>query len=116
MVSIVRVKTMLKLNHIIIMSNQALTKEEGIIKFSKILKEKINKGFVIEERNDKLPFAVLLKKGIKVNHNVNFVFSCATLGLWSIPWMYRSFISSRDIRILVAIDEDGNAFEDKCYN
>jgi hypothetical protein len=106
---------MLKLNHIIIMTNQALIRDEDIIKFSRILKEKIDKGFVIEERNDKLPFAVLSKKGVKVNHNINFIFSCATLGLWSIPWMYRSFISSRDIRILVAIDEDGNAFEDKCF-
>jgi hypothetical protein len=98
------------------MNNQTLTKEEDIIKFSKILKEKIDKGFVIEERNDKLPFAVLSKKGIKVNHNINFIFSCATLGLWSIPWMYQSFISSREKRILVAIDEDGNAFEDKCFS
>lgn len=106
---------MLKLNHTIIMTNQALIRDEDIIKFSRILKEKIDKGFVIEERNDKLPFAVLSKKGIKVNHNINFIFSCATLGLWSIPWMYRSFISSRDIRILVAIDEDGNTFEDKCF-
>jgi hypothetical protein len=106
---------MLKLNHIIIMTNQALIRDEDIIKFSRILKKKIDKGFVIEERNDKLPFAVLSKKGVKVNHNINFIFSCATLGLWSIPWMYRSFISSRDIRILVAIDEDGNAFEDKCF-
>jgi len=98
------------------MKNQELTNDENKIKFSKILKEKINKGFVIEERNDKLPFAVLSKKGMKVNHNVNFLFSCVTLGLWSIPWMYRSFVSSRDQRILVAIDEDGNTFEDKCYN
>tara|TARA_R110002124_G_scaffold72123_1_gene193067 strand:- start:176 stop:478 length:303 start_codon:yes stop_codon:yes gene_type:complete len=99
----------------IIMKNQALTLDENKIKFSKIITEKISKGFVIEERNDKLPFAVLSKKGIKVNHNINFVFSCATLGLWSIPWMYKSFISSREKRILVAIDEDGNAFEDKCF-
>jgi hypothetical protein len=34
-VSIVRVKTILRVNHIIIMNNQALTKEEDIIKFSK---------------------------------------------------------------------------------
>ncbi|WP_016988657.1 hypothetical protein [Flavobacterium sp. ACAM 123] len=97
------------------MKNQALNREEDLIKFSQILQEKMDKGFVIEERNDKLPFAVLSKKGIKVNHNVNFIFSCITLGLWSIPWLYRSFISSRDKRILIAIDEDGNAFEDKCY-
>ncbi|CAM2894988.1 hypothetical protein SAMN05444355_105187 [Flavobacterium frigoris] len=108
-------KTRLNLNHTIIMKNQVLTQEEDRIKFSKILKEKMKKGFVIVERNDKLPFAVLSKKGQKVNHNVNFIFSCATLGLWSIPWMYQSFVSSREKRILVAIDEDGNTFEDKCF-
>jgi hypothetical protein len=107
---------MLKLNHTIIMKNQALIKDENTVKFSNILREKINKGFVVEERNDKLPFAVLSKKGMKVNHNIHFLFSCVTLGLWSIPWMYQSFVSSREKRILIAIDEDGNAFEDKCYN
>jgi hypothetical protein len=105
---------MLQLNHAINMNNQALLKEKDRIKFSKVLKKKIDEGFIIEEKNDKLPFAVLFKKGIKVNHNINFIFSCATLGLWSIPWMYQSFVSSRDKRILIAIDEDGNAFEDKC--
>jgi hypothetical protein len=98
------------------MNNQAMTRDEDMVTFSKILKIKMDKGFLIEERNDKLPFAVLFKKGIKVNHNRNFIFSCVTLGLWSIPWIYQSFVSSREKRILIAIDEDGNAFEDKCYS
>ena len=98
------------------MNNQAMIRDENMATFSKILKKKMDKGFLIEERNDKLPFAVLLKKGIKVNHNRNFIFSCATFGLWFIPWVYQSFVSSREKRILIAIDEDGNAFEDKCYN
>jgi hypothetical protein len=98
------------------MNNQAMIRDKNMATFSKILKKKMDKGFLIEERNDKLPFAVLLKKGIKVNHNRNLIFSCATFGLWFIPWVYQSFVSSREKRILIAIDEDGNAFEDKCYN
>ncbi|MBE0391357.1 hypothetical protein HNQ02_001069 [Flavobacterium sp. 7E] len=98
------------------MSSQLIINEESSVKFSKILRDKISKGFVIEERNDKLPFAVLSKKKQKINHNIYFVFSCVTLGIGSIAWIYKSFISSREIRILVGLDEDGNAFEDKCYN
>ncbi|UQD56419.1 hypothetical protein [Flavobacterium sp. K5-23] len=89
---------------------------ENLQKFTNILNSKINNGFVIIEKNEKLPFAVLSKKGVKVNHNINFLISCFTLGLWSIPWMYTSFVSSKEKKILVGIDEDGNTFEDKCYN
>jgi hypothetical protein len=35
----------------------------------------INKGFVIEERNAKLPFAVLFRKGKKVNYKFNLSLS-----------------------------------------
>jgi hypothetical protein len=45
------------------MNNQAMTRDEDMVKFSKALKIKMDKGFLIEERNDKLPFAVLFKKG-----------------------------------------------------
>jgi hypothetical protein len=98
-----------------IMENQVAVRQENSIKFSNMLREKLSKGFVLEERNDKLPFAVLSKKATKVNHHVNFIFSCVTLGLWSIPWIYQSFVSSREQKILIAIDEDGNAFVDKCF-
>ncbi|WP_173838850.1 hypothetical protein [Flavobacterium sp. 14A] len=97
------------------MNSQLITNDENSKKFSQILKDKLSKGFVIEERNDKLPFAVLSKKR-KINHNIYFVISCVTLGLGSIPWIYKSFLSSKEKRILVALDEDGNAFEDKCYS
>jgi hypothetical protein len=64
-------KTMLKLNHMIIMKNNQL--DEDKIKFSKIITEKKWIRVLIEERNDKLPFAVYQKR-IKVNHNRNFIF------------------------------------------
>jgi len=86
-----------------------ITSEENLQKFTQALKDKINKGFEIEERNDKLPFAVLSKKRKKVNHNFNLLLSWITFGIWY-------YVSSKEKRILIAIDEDGNTFEDKCYN
>ena len=98
------------------MNSINITPEENLFKLKQILNEKVSKGFTIEEINNKMPFAVLCKKGIKVNHNINFLFSCVTLGLWSIPWIYKTCISSKDRKIVVAIDEDGNPFVDKCYS
>lgn len=89
--------------------------DENLIKFSSILARKTNDGFVVVERNDKLPYAVLLKKEKRVNHSFNFIICCMTLGLWSVVWLYISKVSSRAKKILVAIDEDGNPFEEKCY-
>ena len=98
------------------MEIKTLTPEDNFYKFSKILKKKLNNGFTIVERNDKLPFAVLSKKGKKVNHNFNFLISCITFGLWSLPWFYLWCVSYKDKVILIALDEDGKPFEDKCFN
>jgi hypothetical protein len=98
------------------MKNQTLMKDENLIEFSKIIKEKIEEGFIIEETNDKLPFAVLSKKRINLSPNTNFLFCFLTLGLWSIPSICSWFMSNGEKRIIVGIDEDGNTFEDKCYN
>jgi hypothetical protein len=89
--------------------------DADLIKFTSILTDKTNNGFVVVERNDKLPYAVLLKKKKKVDHVFNFYIFCATLGLWSIAWIYISQVSSKAKKILIAIDEDGNPFEEKCY-
>lgn len=93
-----------------------ITSEKNLIKFKTALKDKVNKGFKIEEINDKLPFAILSKRGKKVNHNFNLLLSFITLGIWSLAWVYLCCVSSKEKRILIAIDEDGNTFEDKCYN
>lgn len=85
-------------------------------KLSSVLDQKIKKGFVIEEVNNKLPFVVLSKKATKINHRLNFWISCATFGLWSIPWIYKYLDAKKERKILIAIDEDGNTFEEKCYN
>lgn len=98
------------------MKNLPIIKDENTKKLSGILAVKIKKGFVVEEINDKLPFIVLSKKPVKVNHNLNFLISCITFGLWSIAWLYLCCTSSKEKRILIAIDEDGNPFEEKCFN
>ena len=97
------------------MKNKTNTNNDNLIKFLSIVKDKTNKGFIILERNDKLPYAVLLKKKKKVDHLFNFWIFCVTLGLWSIAWIYITQVSSKAKKILIAIDEDGNPFEEKCY-
>jgi hypothetical protein len=96
-------------------SNQYIN-EESLQKFSNIIANKIHNGFVITERNDVLPFAVLSKDAKEVDHSFNFLLCCVTLGLWSVAWIYLTYVSSREKKILVAIDEDGNTFEEKCYS
>lgn len=97
------------------MKSNKSTSDNNLIKFLSIIADKTNDGFVVLERNDKLPFVVLLKKKKKVDHVFNFFIFCATLGLWSIAWIYISQVSSKAKKILIAIDEDGNPFEEKCY-
>ena len=99
-----------------IMKSQQLTNKEHLQKYTSTLANKIHKGFVIVEKNDKLPFAVLTKKAVNINHGLNFFIFCATFGLWSLPWIYISKVASKEKKILVAIDEDGNIFEEKCCN
>lgn len=41
-----------------IMKSKTYTVDENMIKFSSILDDKTNNGFVIVERNDTLPYAV----------------------------------------------------------
>ena len=63
----------------IISSNQ-FTDKENLQKYTSVLANKIHKGFVIVEKNDKLPFAVLTKKAVKVDHNLNFLIVVLLLG------------------------------------
>lgn len=98
------------------MENELLIKNENTKRLSTVLTQKVKKGFVVEEVNNKLPFVVLSKKTTKVNHRMNFWISCATFGLWSIPWMYQCLEAKKEKKIIIAIDEDGQLFEEKCYN
>jgi hypothetical protein len=98
------------------MKNPKGVAEKNLLKFLKVVANKMQNGFKVIERNDKLPFAVLLKEGKEVDHNLNFMIFCATFGLWTLPWIYKSQVASKPKMILVAIDEDGNTFEEKCYS
>ena len=96
------------------MNSHQIISEEILLKFSNIISNKIQKGFILEEENHKLPFVVLLKEETQVNHSFNFLLCCITLGIWSVAWIYLSY-ASKAKKILVAIDEDGNIFEENCY-
>ncbi|HSD05872.1 hypothetical protein [Flavobacterium sp.] len=89
--------------------------QERLYTFTKVIANKIQKGFVVVEQNDAMPFTVLYKEGKKVNHTLNFAICCVTLGMWSLPWLYMSKVTSKGKKVLVAIDEDGVVFQEKCY-
>ncbi|REH01912.1 hypothetical protein [Flavobacterium aquicola] len=90
-------------------------KQEKLNLFRKTIANKIQNGFVVIEQNEKTPFTVLYKEGRKVNHSLNFLICCATLGMWSLPWLYMTQVTAKDKKVLVAIDEEGVVFEEKCY-
>ena len=97
------------------MTTNNYVNEESLQKFTSILANKIHRGFTIIEKNDSLPFAVLSKNRKEVDHGLNFLLCCMTLGVWSVGWIYVTYVSSKEKNIVIAIDEDGNTFEEKCY-
>ena len=97
------------------MKSHQITNKENLQKYTSAIENKIHKGFVVIENNEKLPFAVLKKEGFDIHQGFNFLFFCATLGLWSLPWFYISRVSSKEKMILIGIDDDGNTFEQRCY-
>lgn len=97
-----------------IMKGNPLSQEQSLQVFSNMISNKVHNGFILEERNDELLFAVLSKGGKAVNHGLNFIIFCLTLGLWSFAWLYLTIEASKQKKILVAIDEDGVPFEERC--
>ncbi|WDF60023.1 hypothetical protein PQ462_01330 [Flavobacterium sp. KACC 22758] len=98
------------------METYQFTDEKTLDKFYKIISAKTRNGFVIVEHNEKLPYVVLSKEKKAVKHTFHLLFTCLTFGLWSIVWIYLIITLSRKTSILVAVDEDGNLFEDKCLS
>jgi hypothetical protein len=96
------------------MKTSQLSPEQSTQVFSNMISNKVRNGFTLEERNDEFLFAVLSKGGRVVNHSLNFIIFCLTLGLWSFAWLYLTFEASKQKKILVAIDEDGFPFEERC--
>lgn len=97
------------------MKSDQVIREEDWVQYVAILSLKLNSGFVIEEKNDKMPFTVLSKRNQKVNHVFNLMMFFITLGLWSFFWVYLCCRSSKKKRIVVAIDEDGKTFVENCF-
>lgn len=97
------------------MSNEQLVNENNLQLFSNLISNKLNNGFILEERNDKLFFAVLSKGERAIDHSFNFIIFIFTFGLWSVAWLYLTLEYSKPKKILVAIDEEGIPFEEKCF-
>ncbi|MEP6805633.1 MAG: hypothetical protein ABI892_13990 [Flavobacterium sp.] len=98
------------------METYQFIEEKNLDRFHKMLSAKTRNGFVIIEHNTKLPYAVLSKTKKDINHPLHLFVTCITFGLWSIVWIYLSITLSPKKDILVALDEDGNVFEDKCLS
>lgn len=79
------------------------------------LKNKIAQGFVISEQNEKVPYIVLRREKQPIDHFSYFLLCCATIGFWSVFWLYDVIVKARTKEILLAIDDDGNIFEENCY-
>ena len=97
------------------MKNNFVNSDKSLQDFYNRVSARIRAGFIVKEKNDKLPFAILSREPRAINHTLNFVLSCLTFGLWSIGWLYMTFVYGKEKRILIAIDEDGKTFEETCY-
>ncbi|BDB53602.1 hypothetical protein GENT11_19140 [Flavobacterium ammonificans] len=97
------------------MNNNYVITEKSLQDFYNRISSRIRSGFIVKEKNDKLPFAILTREPKIVNHSFNLVLCCLTFGLWSIIWIYQTLSYGREKRILISIDEDGKTFEETCY-
>jgi len=98
------------------MKSYSLSNEKNLDRFYEIIAAKTRNGFVITEHNEKLPYVVLSKEKKIISHKLHFFLSIITFGFWLIVWMYLILKFSHKNDILVAVDEDGNLFEDKCLS
>lgn len=96
------------------MKSRQLSSKVDFDEFHKRLYNKLHAGFRIIEQNNKLPYVVLLKEKRRINHSLHFFLCCITVGFWLIVWGYVIIKDSKESEILIAIDEDGNVFEEKC--
>jgi hypothetical protein len=98
------------------MKSYPFTAEKNLDRFYEIIAAKKRNGFVVTEHNEKLPYVVLSKEKKEVNHALHLFISCITFGFWLIVWIYLIQKFSFKKEILVAVDEDGNLFEEKCLS
>ncbi|WP_281231077.1 hypothetical protein [Flavobacterium gelatinilyticum] len=98
------------------METYQFTDEKALTQFYEMISAKKRNGFVVVEHNEKLPYVVLSREKKIIKHTFHLFLTCITLGLWSIVWIYLIVTFSQKKSILVAVDEDGNLFEDKCLS
>lgn len=98
------------------METYQFVNEKSLDQFHQMISAKTRNGFVVVEHNEKLPYVVLSKKPKAINHPMHLFLTCITFGLWITVWIYFTITLSRKTSILVAVDEDGNLFEDKCLS
>ncbi|WP_026727080.1 hypothetical protein [Flavobacterium denitrificans] len=98
------------------METYQFTPEKSLDQFYEMISAKKRNGFVVVEHNEKLPYVVLSKEKKTLNHSFHLFLTCITFGLWSCVWLYLIVVLSQKTNILVAVDEDGNLFEDKCLS
>ncbi|WP_035646156.1 MULTISPECIES: hypothetical protein [unclassified Flavobacterium] len=98
------------------METYQFTKEKSLDQFYEMISAKKRNGFVVVEHNEKLPYVVLSKEKKAIKHSFHLFLTCITFGLWAIVWLYLIVSLSRKQNILLAVDEDGNLFEDKCLS
>ncbi len=98
------------------MESYQFIEHKNLDQFHRKLSAKIRNGFVIIEHNEKLPYAVLSKEKKEINHSLHLFLTILTLGFWSVIWICLIMTLSRKKDILVALDEDGNLFEEKCFS
>ncbi|CAC9973819.1 hypothetical protein DBB36_21500 [Flavobacterium sp. WLB] len=98
------------------METYQFTNDKTLDQFYKMISAKTRNGFVIVEHNEKLPYVVLCREKKVIKHFLHLFLTCLTFGIWSIVWIYLIVTLSRKQNILVAVDEDGNLFEDKCLS
>ena len=96
------------------MKSYQLNTEADFEKFQQRLSTKLQSGFKIIEQNNKLPYVVLSRERKNIDHSYFLFLSCITAGLWAIIWIYSIIVDSHQKQILLALDEDGNVFEEKC--
>lgn len=92
------------------------TNEKTPDQFYEMISAKKRNGFVVIEHNEKLPYVVLSKEKKAINHLLHLFITFFTFGLWSVVWIYLIITLSQKKNILVAVDENGNLFEDKCLS
>lgn len=98
------------------MESYQFADKKNLDRFYEIIAAKTRNGFVVTEHNEKLPYVVLCKRKKTVNHSLHLFLTCITFGFWLIVWIYLILKFCVKKEILVAVDEDGNLFEDKCLS